>query len=87
MLPRVRFSRPLAEPGVPITGHRALHGCCRRVVLRRSPRGWESCCLGSRYRVIAGVRERLINSVPSAVIGSQDPWGPRSRLRMSFHVQ
>jgi len=47
VLPRVRFSRPLAEPGVPITGHRALHGCCRRVVLRLLPRGWESCCLGS----------------------------------------
>ena len=30
MLPPVRFSRPLAEPGVPITEHRALHGFCRQ---------------------------------------------------------
>jgi hypothetical protein len=26
----VRFPRPLAEPGVPVSGHRALRGCCRQ---------------------------------------------------------
>ena len=29
-----RFPRPLAEPGVPITEHRALHGFCRQAWLR-----------------------------------------------------
>ena len=29
-----RFPRPLAEPGVPITEHRALHGSCRQAWLR-----------------------------------------------------
>ena len=28
----VRFPGPLAEPGVPVSGHRALHGSCRQVV-------------------------------------------------------
>jgi hypothetical protein len=29
----VRFPRPLAEPGVPVSGHRALHGFCRQAWL------------------------------------------------------
>ena len=29
-----RLPRPLAEPGVPITVHRALHGSCRQAWLR-----------------------------------------------------
>jgi hypothetical protein len=30
----VRFPRPLAEPGVPVSEHRALHGFCRQAWLR-----------------------------------------------------
>ena len=29
----VRFPRPLAEPAVPVSGHRALHGFCRQAWL------------------------------------------------------
>ena len=28
-----RFPRPLAEPGVPVSGYRALHGSCRQAWL------------------------------------------------------
>jgi hypothetical protein len=29
-----RFPRPLAEPGVPVSGYRALRGSCRQAWLR-----------------------------------------------------
>jgi hypothetical protein len=32
-LPLVRFPRPLAEPGVRVSAHRALHGHCRQAVV------------------------------------------------------
>ena len=32
-LPSVRFPRPLAEPGVRVSAHRALHGHCRQAVV------------------------------------------------------
>ena len=33
----VRFPRPLAEPGVRLSPHRALHGSCRRGVVAQGP--------------------------------------------------
>jgi hypothetical protein len=33
VLPRARFPRPLAAPGVRVSTHRALHGCCRQAGL------------------------------------------------------
>ena len=43
----VRFPRPLAEPAVPVSRQRALHGFCRSGVVMPEPRGWGSCCRGS----------------------------------------
>ncbi len=33
VLPPVRFPRPLAEPAVPVSRQRALHGVCRQAWL------------------------------------------------------
>ncbi len=55
VLPPVRFSVPLAEPGVPVSEYRALHGLCRSGVVEAGPG------VGDRVAsvAVAGDRHRL----------------------------
>jgi len=39
----VRFPRPLAEPGVRLSSHRALHGFCRGMVQTAGTQGLGIC--------------------------------------------
>ena len=61
------FPRPLAEPGVPVSGYRALHGSCR-VQAWLGTQGLGIVLPRYRYRV-TGTASRLNSSIPSAVIG------------------
>ena len=55
VLPPVRFCGPLAEPGVRVSTHRALHGLCRQAWLARVQ---EFGILEPRYRSVRLVRGR-----------------------------
>jgi hypothetical protein len=55
VLPPVRISVPLAEPGVPVSEYRALHGLCRSGVVEAGPGAGDRVASVS----VAGDRHRL----------------------------
>jgi hypothetical protein len=61
----VRFPRPLAEPAVPVSRQRALHGLCRSGVVYAVAQGLGILLPRYRYRV-TGTLAMLNSSIPSA---------------------
>ena len=70
----VRFSRPLAEPAVPVSRQRALHGVCRQAWLTGA-QGLGILLPRYRYRVTATLA-MLNSSIPSAAGLRHRPCGP-----------
>ncbi len=62
--PPARFCEPLAEPGVRVSTHRALHGLCQQAWLATA-QGFGILLPRYRYRAV-GTRPRLNSSTPSA---------------------
>ena len=81
----VRFPRPLAEPAVPISRQRALHGICHQAWLGVF-QGLGILLPRYRYRV-TGTEEMLNSSIPSAEGLRHRPVGVTRCRRTSFHFQ
>jgi hypothetical protein len=71
-LPPARLPRPLAEPGVRLSTHRALHGLCRQAVPVTQGMG----ILLPRYRYrVTGIAPIRASSIFPAAIRNQRPFG------------